>query len=338
MNDENALSSGLAELMETLANAGALPWDNPDAAVAAIPDASLRLLNEGWLAYLRGDFEQTKQSLRAISSEPVRLYASALAVAAAACTGDYPLFQKTEAYCKNLMNAGLGANVTAVAEWALSVAYASAYVPAMIPDWMKAGDYSVLPPPLRQEAIHLRARWLLFEKKYASALDVAQTGLAFYERGQGVSPLGISARILRVAACSMLGRWEDAKSYLLEVMRDCLPLGFTVPFADIAPLFGNLLETCFTGEFAGLYDTVMKQSKYTVTNWLDIHNRLTKDSITLVLPPRYYQIALFVAQGDSRKDIAARFNISVGRLGNIIDAIYSSLHINNRKDLANFIL
>jgi DNA-binding CsgD family transcriptional regulator len=335
---DTALESELAAFAEGIARAGGLPWENPDAAAAAIEDTSNRLYAEAWLAYLRGDFEQVKRNYRDFGSEAMRLYASDLTVAAAASSGDYPLFQEIKTNCEGLIKTGAGTIVAAVAEWALSVAYVSAHIPAMIPGWMKTGDYSVLPSRFRQGAPHMRARLLQYENRYEAALEVAQTALAFYERGHGVSSNGIYLRISCAASCCMLGRPDEAKKHLLDVMGDCLPLGFTTPFAELVPLFGQLLDSCFSGEFAPWRDAVLRQSKQVCAKWLDFHNRLTKDSITLILSPRHYQIALFVARGDSRKDIAARLGISVGRLSNIIETIYDTLHVNNRKDLAKFVL
>ena len=51
------------------------------------------------------------------------------------------------------------------------------------------------------------------------------------------------------AACYGLGRTDNAKTYLLEVMRNNLPFGYITSIAELAPFFGGLLEQLVEQEF-----------------------------------------------------------------------------------------
>ena len=313
---EKSLSSDLENIIKTLTTAPPLPWEDPDSAVETIP-IQLRLYCEGWLAYLRGDFARTKQCFREVDNEAMKLWACSLAVAAAIDMGDYPFYNEVESYCKSVIESDTDTNLTAVARWALMTAYVGAFVPNMVPGWLKDGEFSSLPIPLRHEAIFMRTRYLFFQKDYKSVLEIARTALTFIEQQEdGVSPPGIYLPIMYAVACSALGRLDEAEKYLLGIMSKCLPLGFITPFIESLPLFGGLLEKLIERDYPWYYSSVTEQSERAVKNWLDFHNHFTKDNITTILSLRDYQIALMAAQGMPLNEIADRFHIAIGTLNN----------------------
>jgi hypothetical protein len=69
---QNTISAGLEHINEISTTWPPLPWADPDAFAAAIPDEPYRpyrLYVEGGLAYLRGDFERTIQNFREIETK-----------------------------------------------------------------------------------------------------------------------------------------------------------------------------------------------------------------------------------------------------------------------------
>jgi len=218
-------------------------------------------------------------------------------------------------------------------------AYVGAFVPNMIPGWLKDGDFSSLPIPLKNEAFFKQTRYLYFQKNYKSVLDITRTALTFIEQQEdGVSHPGIYLPIIYAAACCALGRLDEAEKYLLDIMNKCLPHGFITPFTESLPLFGGMLEKLIEREYPGYYSSVTEQSEQTVKNWLDFHNRFTKDNITTILSRRDYQIALLAAQGIPLNEIADRFHIAIGTLNNRLRIIYEKLFIKSKKELSQFVL
>ena len=336
-----SLSDDLDEVIA--ATALPLPCDDPDAILEIVCNEPARLQKEGYLAYLRGDFKRAIQCFRKIGdNDAAKLRSCSLAVGAAISTGDYPLFTEIESYCKGFILADMGAKVTAVAEWALATAYTSAFAPAMVPNWLKDGDYSALPQGLRPEALYKRARYLHFLKEYGSVLDIAQTALALDEPEHGLSYMNVYLRLMCAAAYCSRGRLDDAEVYLLDVMKDCLPHGFITPFAEHAPLFGGLLEQLLEQKYPKHYDAVTGQSARTIKNWLSFHNRFTMDNITTILNPKEYQMSLAVARGESNRAIAAQFHYSERTLETKLRIIYDKLLIekggSRRKELVKYIL
>jgi len=332
-----SLSLELAKIIE--ATTHPFPRDNPDAIMDMVKEERLRLYYEGELAYLRGDFERAKRCFGGISGDDAaKLRACSLFAVVVVGTGEYALFQEIESYCQGMIRANLGADVTAAAELALVTAYVGAFIPVLLPDWLKDGDFSALPRDLRPEALCRRVRYLHFMKKYESMLDVAQTALTLESPEDSISYPNAYLRLMCAAACCLINRRDDAEGYLLGAMRDYLPHGFITLFAELAPLFGGMLERLLEREYPEYYAAVTGQSERVIPKWLDFHNRLTKDNITLILSRRDYQIALLAARGVPNKKIAEHYNMSLGRTKNKISEIYAELHIDNRENLKKLIL
>ena len=333
------LATALEEFIA--ATAAPLPKDNPDSVFDLIPEqyTNLRLYVECYIAWMRGDYERSKECYRNITGdEAIKLRASTTAVAAAVGLGDYPFYQEIEAYCKGIIKADMGALATSYAEYALAIVYVSASVTEMIPSWMKEGDFSVFPMSMRQDVMCLRMRYLLSLKKYESVLDAVQTALAFVDSKAGTLPhAGIYLRVTYAVACCALGRLDEARDYLRRVMRDCLPIGFISPLMEHSPLFGGLLEQILEREFPAYYDSVTGQAKLVINHWIEFHNLFTKDNIPLILSPRELHITQLAARGVPDAEIAGRLHISVGRLKAVKNEIYGKLYVKNRKELSAYI-
>ena len=337
---EKPLSSDLAELLATTTQS--MPHDNPDAILETVKEERLRGIYEGELAYLRGDFEQVISYYQnAEGDDAVKLRVCPLTIVAAIGTGNYPFYKEIEAYLKDIIKADIDANVTAIAELSLDTAYVSAIAPNMVSGWLKAGDFSALPSPLKQDAVFKRAKYFLCNAQYESALAVAQTVLAFSDSGQGISIRDVHLRLLAAVSCSVLNRTDDAKTYLLDAMKTYLPHGFITPFVESATGLKGLCEQCMEREFSDYQTAFTEQWKREIPNWLAFHNHFTKDNITSILTLREYQIAKLAAQGVSYTEIGKRFFLSGGRVKNLVDEICEKLLLsgrNRRKELAKYVL
>ncbi|MCL1887289.1 MAG: LuxR C-terminal-related transcriptional regulator [Kiritimatiellaeota bacterium] len=333
------LHAELEVLSATLEDPRGLPWDNPDVAAATVADPSMRMLCEGWLAYLRGDFDGVKRKFQSISDGATRLYASSLAAAAATSTGDWALLRDIQAHCRE--QAAAGGLAGSIAEWAATNVNTGAHVPNMIPDWVKNGDFGHLPVQLRWDALYRHARWLHHEKKTEAALAAARVGLSFYDRAHGITSPGVYLRISAAMACSQMGRLDKAREYLAEVMDDCMPLGFITPFAENSPHLGGLAEQVAGQKYPALCAAMEAQARQTIPNWMEFHNRHAKKHVTPLLSPREYQIAKVAVSGATRREIAERFHLSPGTVKNEISRIYQTLFIsgkNRKEQLARHIL
>lgn len=261
------------------------------------------------------------------------------AITAAISLGDYPAYLNIEAYLKSFVGSGRNSYTSAVAELALASVAVSVCAPNMVPAWLPAGDFSAFPPKADLGYIHyLRAKYFLCLGKYEVALAVAQTALAFSALEWGISAAKINLQMVCALACYNLGREREARRWLLEVMGIALPHGFITPFAENVSNFGGLMEQCLEEKFPGCFDAVLGQCERTVRNWLVFHNHFIKDNITSILTLRELHLAQMVARRIPYAKIAREFNMSVGRLKNVMLEIYEKLCISSRDELAQYVL
>jgi DNA-binding CsgD family transcriptional regulator len=317
-----------------------MPTSDPDAILKIVKEERSRLQYEIELSYLRGDFVHAMRCCdKTERDEAARLRASLVAVAAAISLGDYPAYRKIEAYLKSCVGAGRDSDSSAVAELALASVTVSVTAPDMVPRWLSEGDFSAFPAQVKpQYMLYLRAKYFICIGKYEIALAVAQTALTFGSPEWEVTFPEIYLRIVCALTCHCLGRGNEARRRLLEAMRIALPHGFVTPFAEHISDFGGLMEQCLEEAFPDCCDAVTGQWKRTVKNWITFHNHFAKDNITSILSLRECHLAQLVAQRVPYTKIAKQFNISVGRLKNIMLKIYEKLFISSRDELAQYVL
>lgn len=316
-----------------------MPPDDPDAVLSAVTPQRVRLQYEGELAYLRGDFESTLRCFAATDGDDAaRLRACPVAIAAAISLGDYRAYSEMETYLKAWVQAAPGGNITSIAEQALDTAAVSAIAPDMVHDWLKRGDLDGLQLPMKVNALYLRAKYLLCDRRFDAALAVAQTALAFSLPSPGITVTDLYLRSTCAVACFHMGRADEAKRWLLNAMRIAVPHGMLTPFAEIVTALGGLVEECLNEEFPEVRNAVIAQWQKTWKNWIAFHNQFTKDNITTILTLREYHIACLAVRHVSYAQIAAQYHISVGRLKNIMLGIYRKLLISGREELSKYIL
>ena len=333
-----SLSSELARVIE--ATSIPMPTHNPDAILKIAKEEKTRLQYEGELAYLRGDFAHAMRCYQKTEgNEAARLRASMVGIAATISLGDYSMYLKIEAYLKSCVGAGCGSDCSAIAELALASVAVSVTAPKMVPKWLTEGEFSAFPAQAKPPyMLYLRAKYFMCIGKYEIALAVAQTALTFCALERGITFSEIYLRVVCALACHCLGRENEARYWLMEAMNIALPHGFITPLAEHISDFGGLVEQCLEEAFPDYCDAVIGQWKRTVKNWITFHNHFTKDNITLILSLREYHLAQLVARRVPYAKIAKQFNISVGRLKNIMLEIYERLFISSRDELAQYVL
>lgn len=316
-----------------------MPIDHPDAILESVEEDRIRLIYETELSYLRGDFERVMTCFdKTMGDEALRLRTCPIAIAAAISTGNYHAYTQIDTYLKRYIKADTDSQLRVTAEFSSATTAVSVLAPNMVPDWVKAGEFSSLLPEMRPHALYLRAKYFYCIGQFDTALAVAQTALTLYSLEKGITFTELYLRLTCAIAYYALERKEEAKHWLLSAMHLALPHRFITPFAELVSELGGLVEECLKQEFPDYYDAVILQWKNTVKNWVSFHNQFTKDNITLILSLRECHLALLVARRVPYAEIAKQHCISVGRLKNIMLEIYEKLHISGRDELAKCIL
>jgi len=333
----DALLSDLIDIFD--ATPVSMPQKNAGDLINTIGEERLRLHYDAEIAYLRGDFERTKECFRKTEGDDAsRLRICSVVIAAAISTGDYTGYLEIENFLKDFIKENENDEISVFAQLCLATAYTGALVPDMVPEWLKRGDFELLHDKMKPDATYKRAKYFQCLEKYESMLAVAETALEFCSAKSGITFHGIYFRVLCAVACCALERRDEAKQWLLSAMRIALPHGFITPFAESATAFHGLLEPLLEQEYPEHYDAVLGQWKSTFTNWVTFHNRFTKENITQILSLREYQITLLAARGVPFRKIAEQFHMSLGTLNNNMQVIYKKLFISGKKELSDYIL
>ena len=335
---QSSLQAELDRVLDVSSDSG--PRDDPYGFLDAIKEKKIRKPTEAILAYLRGDFEYVKRCYKESDGDDVlKLLISPLSIAASISDGDHPFYLETEKWLKEIIDADLGAGVTAYAQLSLAIGYLGGRAPDMASEWIKNGDFSNLHPHIRSDATIRRIEYMHITKRYESMLDTAQALISL--RCLPDNELSGNDIILRTRcaiACHYLGRETEAKSWLTGAMDIALPHGFITPFTETALLMGGLTERCVREYYPYLYDSMLEQSARTAVNWVMFHNRFTKDNITRILTLQEFEIAALVVRHVSREKIAEHFNYSKRWVNKKIETIYSKLLINNKNELEQYII
>jgi DNA-binding CsgD family transcriptional regulator len=297
-----------------------------------------RVIRECLLTYSRGNYEHVKQVFQnSGEDDALKFCISVIAIAAAISTGDYPMYLKIEAFLKDIIAADIDPVITACAELALANGYLGAGAPNMVPGWLKDGDFSTLPPQARMNATLMRAWYFKWQGKYDAMLAVAQTALVFCSYQAVFTHEDIYLQLMCAHAHYALDQEEDAKTILRTAMSKNLPLNIITPFVESLYFMGGFIERILEQEYPQYYDTIIEQWNRIYANWLAFHNRFTKDNITTILTLREYHIAMLASQRVPRAKIARQFNISLGRLNNVMAVIYGKLHISSQAELSDYV-
>jgi len=338
---QKSLADELLEINEAAADAYG-PRDNPDAILDTTDNERYKILYIQALAYFRGDFEQVINIYNNTEKDDaLKITLAGYAIAAVISTGNYPLYKEIETYLKNMAKGNEGTFVSTVVEQLFASVYVSVLAPNMAPDWLKTGNFPALPKRMMISVFHKRAQYLMSVRNYEAMLAVTQTAIAVYDIENEMSASIVYLWVLRVVACVLLNREDEARRYLSDAVNILFPAGLITPFAEYLSVFGHLLKPLAEQKFPKQYDAAAKQWQRTVPNWYDFHNKFTKEHITLVLSLRDYQIAWWSANGASYAQIGEMLHISEGRVKNLLDEICEKLFItgrNRKKVLKSFVL
>ena len=317
------------------------PWpqNDPDAILPMVIEDRLRLQLEGRLAYLRGDCARVVRCFRQLEGDTAaKLYASSLTIAAAIGIGDYPLYLEIETFLHHIIKEyGEKTPISAFAELCLATASTGTITPAMVPEWLKEGDFSRLPAKVRPDAVYKHAKYLQSIGSFESMLVTAKIAISLCCSENTMSFHDIYFRVICAAACTGLRRMDEVTFWLKDAISLALPHGFIMPIAESAIAFHGLLEQLLEREYSTRKNIFFKLWENAFANWVSFHNHFTKDNITCILSMREQEIAIMVTYRIPRMQIAEQLHISEGRLNNIIGEIYEKLHISSRDELTKYI-
>lgn len=315
-----------------------LPKGDPDAAPETLP-ARYRDLAAADTAYRRGDTEPAKEYWRRTDRwDETKLSAASLATAAAISSGDYALYYEIDGYLRGCIAEAQSDEERALLSLPGTLAAVGMGAPDMTPEWLKRCDLSLFPPELTPFLLYLYMLHLRNIGELTGLLYTAKTARALCAETNTFTWLDLHFTLLCATASVGLEDEAQTERYLSEALELGMPCGFVMPFADSLGVYGGLLERLIARRYPRRLASVTELWSRSFKNWMDFHNEFTKENITTILTAQEYQVARCIVFGATCAQTAARMELSVGRVKNILSDIYGKLYIQKRQQLRHFIL
>jgi len=332
---------GLASKFESLIAVANPPFPiaDPTAVFFEVPDdvRNLALLQ---FAYLSGDFDHVKDTYYQLTDDPAaRLVAAAWALPAAIAMGDWQFYDDVDAFLTSATRPEVPASVRSFAEYVIAVGSLGARSLDRVADWVKAGDWSDLPPLIRFSAAEQSAEYYEYLKEFEMMLRTAKMAhslSAMVIPEDRTSIVDINLRIRVALAYEHLGRYEEAKAWMLGAMNAALPHGFIVPFAQKSASGGRIIEQLLKEHYPHMLDQYLKAAESITRNWVIFRLtrvRPTDEASTLVraLTNEELEMTYAAGLGKSNLEIAQAFHLAEGTVKNKMRLIYEKLGISSSR-------
>lgn len=217
------------------------------------------------------------------------------------------------------------------------------WLPSGYPEWICRFDFADVPKEWHRPAAYIGVVQRMNAGMFESAYAAAALMMSGFVEGEDVTSRYITEervylRMARAVACRETGRAEEMRKWLSDVIRELAPHGFILPF--LLFMYGGhkspveqILAEVAPGEVARFKKV---RSSYFI-NMIRTRNHMTGETITDELSFREFYLAMLLKRGFSYKDLASRFDLSIGRIKNIVLGLYEKLGIHARNELKDLV-
>ena len=313
------------------------PQDDPEMVVKGSRRALKRLL-EMELATARCEFDRLKGYYEELDIKG-RLYLSGVAVCiiGALGRGDVKLFARILGDLKSYPRrnphpqAKLGYEITEA--WIRQLLR----VGEGLPEWMVRVNLNDIPDEWKRQCAYLGVKGLLVRKEYDTAYVAATMLLNFDSRRDDLAVNPVYERLVCAFACYELGRREEAFRWLRQTAEMICPHGIILPFLVLAARLGPVMEGVIREVAPEAVPRIHRLAPEIFGNLIRFRNLFTGVELTTALTPREFYVAQQLCAKCAYKEIAAKLNISVGRVNNIVADIYAKLGVHRKEHLQKFV-
>lgn len=321
-----------------------LPVDDPERILKSIQGDD-RLFVEAEIAIARCDFGRAKTLCDRLTGNKRYFFISVrIAIIAAIGLGDIALFDSIRAqiaaYRTSLAAGSVEHYLVDITEaWIRQWLW----LPSGYPEWICRFDFADVPKEWHRPAAYIGVVQRMNAGMFESAYAAAALMMSGFVESEDVSARYFTAeraylRMARAIACRETGRAEEMRKWIGEVARELAPHGFIMPFllfmhGDHKSPVEQILSEVAPGEVARFKKV---KSAYFI-NLIHVRNHMTGETITDALTFREFYLAMLLKRGFAYKDLASRFDLSVGRIKNIVLGLYEKLGIHTRNELNSLV-
>lgn len=305
-----------------------------DTLLQSLPKNNTHLLVQGLFSYYRCEYEQAIHAFDQLASTDENYLAGQLfSLYAAISLGDFARYRAIRAlfdapHSWEAKMPGMGR----IIECFRANINVSISVLHHVPDWMKAGDLSSLPPAMRDLSWYTYIKYLQTIKDYRVMLVAAEARISLQKPGI-YSLSDIYAYIYAALGHLKLDNLALARERMLTIMRLALPDRFISPFVETLTTMQGLTERCLLEAFPHHYNAVIGQWKMVFPQWVKAHNEWSAYTISEVLTLKEHQVALYAVDGLTNQQIAKKMYLSLSTVKRYLSCVYDKLGITSRRQL-----
>lgn len=194
----------------------------------------------------------------------------------------------------------------------------------------------LLPPGLRAFAIYVLAHYLYLKGQYARSTGMVEATLAM-----GADAYPISAIYLHLVAVMdymSLKQPDRAQAHLLAAWEIARPDDLIEGFGEHHGLLGAMLEATLKPNWPEDFKRIIDITYRFSSGWRRVHNPITGHDVADDLTTTEFAMAMLAARSWTNQEIADYLNISVNTVKRHISEAMKKLHVENRKDLKQYML
>ena len=182
----------------------------------------------------------------------------------------------------------------------------------------------------------MEAHYLYLQKNYEKSIGIIEAALAM-----GANQYPIPAIYLHLAAVMdymSLKQLEKAENHLLIAWELARPDDLIEGFGEHHGLLGGMLEAVIKPKWPEDFKRIISITYEFSAGWRKIHNPVTGHEVADDLSTTEFAVAMLAARGWTNSEIAKHLNISANTVKTHISQAIKKLHVENRKDLKQYML
>ncbi len=194
----------------------------------------------------------------------------------------------------------------------------------------------LLPPGLRLFVLYVQAHQAYLNQRYGACIGIVETALAL--EGDTYPIPSIYLHLVATMAYINLKETGQAREHLLNAWKLAQPDDLIQPLGEHHGLLGGMLEAVIKKEWPDDFRRIIAITYSFSAGWRKIHNPDTGHDVADDLTTTEFAIAMLAARGWSNKEISAHLGVSPNTVKLHISAALQKLNIEQRKELAQFML
>ena len=192
-----------------------------------------------------------------------------------------------------------------------------------------------LPVGQRLYAVYLSAHNAYLKKEYEVAIGMVESALMMVDE---VYPISMIYLYCIMAVCQMnLKDTEGARKTFLKAFEMARPDKFIEPFIEHHGPLQGLVESCIRKTEPQLYKKILDQIIAFSRGWMKIHNPEAQKSVTSLLTPLEFSIAMLACRDWTNQEIADYLELSVNTVKHYISVILEKLDVDKREKLREYV-